>query len=217
MSWYNTGDEAKKKVDAELERQEAAREAAKKNAGLARRFWMPAGTEAFITFLDGPMHPNGYPLPFVFNEHTMHLNGHYRNWFTCIGEECPICGNDFKPSVVSAYTVINHGEWTDKKGNVHKDELNILVAKPAVNKMLRAAADKRGGSLRGWYVCVNRTSSESYATGNSFDFLEKRELDEELQPADYLELFAPKPKEELDKIFGGTGKIVDANDGAVKF
>lgn len=217
MSWYNTGKEAEQAAENELERQEAARKEAQKNANMARRFWLPAGAECYITILDGPTHPNGYPLPFVYNEHQMKLNGHWRNWFTCIGEECPICENDFKPSVVSAYTVINHSEWTDKKGNVHKDELNLLIAKPAVNKMLRSAASKRGGSLRGWYVCVNRTSSEGYSTGDSFDFLEKRELSDELQPADYIELFAPKTKEELQGIFGGAGKVVDADDGTVKF
>ena len=78
MSWYATGDDADRRAAAELARQEQARADAAKNA--VRRLWLPASGETIVTILDDTKHPEGYPLPFVFNEHQLKLNGHWRNW-----------------------------------------------------------------------------------------------------------------------------------------
>jgi len=214
--WYSTGKEAEQKVEQELARQQAAREEREKNN--IWRMWLPGGSETEVTFLDPEnKHPDGYPLPFVFTEHQLKINGNWRNWFTCIGEGCPLCEAGDRPYLGAAYTVINHKEWTDKKGGVHKDEINLLVVKPAINVILRKAAARRNG-LRGWFVAVARTSEKAFATGDSFDFIERREVPDDLQPAPYMSLFAPKPPEELQKIYGGgTGPIVDAADDAIKF
>jgi hypothetical protein len=213
MSWYATGDDADRKAAAELARQEQARAEAAKNS--VRRLWLPASGETTVTILDDAKHPEGYPLPFVFNEHQLKMNGHWRNWYTCIGEGCPICAQDNRPNLMAAYTVINHAEFTDKKGNVRKDETNLLMVKPAINKILRKAASRRG-PLRGWKVEITRNTEQSYSSGDVFDFLERREIGDDLQPVNYLELFEPKCVEDLNKLFGGT-PMVDADDSAVKF
>lgn len=212
--WYSTGKEAEGRVDVELKRQKIAREERSKN--YINRFWLPAGAETEVTFLDSTAHPGGYPLPFVISEHQLKLNGNWRNWFTCIGEGCPLCEAGDRPYLGAAYTIINHKEWTDKKNNVRKDEVNLLMAKPAVNVMLRNAAARRNG-LRGWFVAVTRTTDKSYSTGDSFDFVERRDLGDDLQPVDYMSIFAPKSPEDLRAIYGGGGPIVDADDSTVKF
>jgi hypothetical protein len=218
-SWFDTGSKADEALDRELESQEERR----KNATGSRlyRFWMPAGGEQYVTFVDGEMHPEGYALPFVFYEHQLKLNGSWKNWFTCPGEGCPLCENGNRPSLVAAYTVIDHNEWTDKKGNVHKDELKLFMAKPSVNKILRKMARKKGG-LRGWKVELTRGTSEDPSTGKQFDFEERVELPEDIQPGDYMSLFAPKSKDELAAVHGGGGGDapslnVDADDETVNF
>lgn len=215
MSWYSTGEQADKKSADELDRQQVAREEASKNRFY--RFWMPAGAEQHITFVDAAVAAEGYDLPFVFYEHQLKLNGDWKNWFTCLGEGCPLCAAGDRPALVAAYTIIDHNEWKDKKGNVHKDELKLFMAKPAVNKMLRKAASKKGGSLRGWRAEVVRNTSDSPNTGDSFDFEEHRELSDDILPPDYRELFAPKEAAELEKVIGGGAAAVAADDGAVKF
>jgi len=213
-NWYSTGDDAEKRVAAELARQKHAREEAAKDR--VYRFWLPAEAKTLITFVDEFKHPEGYPLPFVFMEHQLQLNGNWKNWFTCIGEGCPLCANDNRPSLVAAYTIIDHTEWKSKKtGEVHKDELKLFMAKPAIKKLLLNSVQKRG-ALRGWRVEVLRNTAESQNTGDSFDFEERTEIGDDIQPYDYLKLFEPKPIEELEALFGGEA-AVDADDGAVKF
>jgi len=216
-SWFNTGKSADEALDTELENQEQRRKAA--TGDRIYRFWMPPGGEQHVTFVDGEMHPDGYPLPFVFYEHQLKMNGSWKNWFTCPGDDCPLCDAGNRPSLVAAYTVIDHNEWTDKRGNVHKDELKLFMAKPSVNKILRKMAKKKGG-LRGGKVEVIRGTSEDPSTGKQFDFEEKVDLPDTIQPADYMELFQPKSKSELAAVHGGgetDDSYVGADDETVKF
>ena len=93
--WYSTGSAAEKRVDDELHRQKVLSEERAKN--YVNRLWLPAGGETEVTFVDEEKHPGGYPLPFVFQEHQLKLNGNWRNWFTCIGKGCPLCESGDKP------------------------------------------------------------------------------------------------------------------------
>ena len=217
VPWYATGDAADKKSSDELERQQAAREAATK--GRLYRFWMKVGQETHITFVDAAVasDPQGMELPFVFYEHQLKINNDWKNWFTCLGEGCPLCESGDRPALVAAYTIIDHTVWTGKKGDVHKDERKLLMAKPAVNKMLRKAASKRGGSLRGWKCEVVRTTAESPNTGDDFDFEEQTELPEDMLPPNYIEMFTPKEPAELEKVLTGHAKPVESDDKTVKF
>lgn len=218
MSWYDTGEAAEKKSEQVLEEQERNREENSKNRIF--RFWMPPSKDdkpdTFLTFVDDLQHPSGYPLPFVFNEHQLQINGNWKNWFTCPGDGCPLCASGDRPSLVAAFTVIDHSEWTDKKGKVHKDELKLYMAKTKVNKILRKMMKKKG-SLRGWKCEVTRATGESPSTGDGFDFEDRITLSDDIQPPDYMELFKPKSMEDLAKVVKGEADLVDADDDTVKF
>jgi len=206
-NWAFTGNNADKALDRELAVQKDRRE----KAGQIRRIWMPADESKHITFVDGNQHPKGYDLPFRFMEHQIQIAGDWRNWFTCLGKDCPLCEAQNRPYLAEAITVIDHSEYTSKVDKkLHKDEMRLFVAKSTVQKILKKARDKKK-SLRGWKVEVSRTKNESPGTGDSFDFEEKVELDPSIQPLDYYALFAPKTREELDSILSGKGPSVDYN------
>jgi hypothetical protein len=172
---------------------------------------MPADESKHITFIDGNVHPKGYDLPFRFMEHQIQINGDWRNWFTCLGKDCPACEAQNRPYLAEAITVIDHTEFdskVDKKK--HKDEQRLFIAKTTVQKILKKARDKKK-SLRGWRVEVSRTTAEAPGTGNSFDFEEKTELLDSVQPPDYFTLFAPKTREELIALLSGKTAYVDYN------
>ncbi len=216
--WFKTGNEAHEKMEQDEERRSSEQ-------NNIFRLWMPKNSELHATFLDDVKHPAGYESPFVYNEHNLHLNGHWRNWFTCIEgiphpdtgkpQKCPICAAGDKSYLASAFTIVDHSKWTSKKnaGVVHEHELKLFVCKAQVQKILRKNAKKREG-LRGWYTEISRTDGQSPNTGDQFDF-EKRMDDAAFskltnkkfpalpQPLDYHELFAPKTQEELQKIISG--------------
>jgi len=205
MSWFATGYDAIVEEDTR-----------KKDASRVSRFWMPQDAEKVVTFVDDDTTPREvihdgqkYKLevPFVVKEHQMQLNGHWRNFFTCLrpmGQTCPICENsDSRASQVAVYTVIDHSEWEDRNGTKHKDELKLYVVKTSSStyKLLQKLASKRKG-LRGCTVTISRLGDKSPNVGNSYDFEEKVELDESIQAYNYLDCFAPKSADELEGIVG---------------
>lgn len=213
-SWYKTGKKAQDVVDVEAKRKKEEKEEREKRRVF--RFWMPEDTSQEITFVDGPTHPSGFKTPFVYQEHQLKLNGHWKNWFTCLDGmeddegnpiECPLCTAGHTPSLVAAYTVIDHNEWTDKKRVNHKDEVKLFLAKTTIQKYLAKVAAKKKG-LRGWRCEVTR-DEDGFATGDRFDWDEKVELDEKIQPIDYPEVLAPRTPEQLKKILSGGGGSSD--------
>lgn len=232
--WYYSGQSAEQKLKDIAEKQ-AADKAARQSAYETQmfRWWMkatPQGEDGrYLTFVDEEgMSPYGYEMPFVFFEHQLQLNGHWRNWFSCIeplanidkgvAKVCPICLAGFKASWSSAYTVVDHSEWTESKtGKVHVDELKLFVCKSSVNSILRKAARKKGG-LRGWRVEVMRTTSDDPNTGNVFDFEKRVELPPDIVAPNYAEMFARKSEDELTKVLtGGVTEKVAADDDDIRF
>jgi len=229
-SWYSTGSDADEAVKDEVARQEAAREERSRNQ--IRRWWMrptDEDDEKHLVFVDDEKHPDGYKLPFVFREHNIHLNGHWRNWFTCIeglpGEDgkpqhCPLCRAENRPYLAAAYTVQNRDSYTVKDGSIRNadgTELNLFVCKTKVYKMIRKASKKKKG-LRGWLVEVTRTSSDAPNTGDLFEFEEWNQLPKNVVPYDYMTLFMPKSEKELvDILAGGAAKEVEAQDDLIRF
>jgi len=226
--WYKTGEDADKAIEEEAVRQEEAR----KSGGKLQRYWMPPNNKQgdqqhYLTFLDGLTHPEGFSSPFTFMEHQLKLNGHWRNWFTCIEglvidgkkQSCPLCAAGENPSLMAAYSVIDHTEFTDKKGNTRSKEVRLFVCKSQVQGALKKAAKKKKG-LRGWHVEVTRTGSDAASTGNSFDFEERFDEEEfqkkfgvELpQPPDYREIFAPMKPEELEAKIAGRNVDVEGEE-----
>lgn len=115
------------------------------------------------------------------HEHNPKMNGHWRNWMTClkgIYDEavcCSVLGANTR-YYVGYFTVVDCSEWTDKKGNKYQYEIKLLGAKLKTLKKLRRKRDDRG-SLIGCLFHTYREDSQSPSVGDEFEF--KREADME--------------------------------------
>jgi len=220
--WFSTGSDAAENALSKDDKKKEERKAAAE--GELWRWWMKPGEEKFLTFVDGE-EANGLQVPFIYQEHQQKIDGDYRNWFTCIDgmvtEEgkklrCPLCQAGNNPYLAAAFTVIDHTEWTSKKGDkTGKDDLKLFVCKSQVLKMLRKQMKKKGGSLRGCKYEVTRTGDKTPNTGDVFDFEDKIELSDEVKVADYRMLMKPKSRKELLTIVGDVGG--DGSEEEVKF
>ncbi len=219
VSWLKKGKAAHEQVkhaDQETEK--------KKAAGSIRRFWIPNDKETQITFLDGDLDDDGLLQTVTYWEHQLRLNGDWRNWFACTqdSEPCPIClgGQGDSPSLVAAFTVIDHTKWTDKQQKVHQHERRLFICKRETLKRLQKIATKRDGLL-GITFDVSRTGDKSAAVGSDFDFVEKRTAAnlkkayglklEDVKAYDYEETIKYRNAEELKEL-GFTTLTVGAAD-----
>ncbi len=162
-------------VIAKQEKEQKEKEEARLNE--VRRFWLPNNSDKEITFLDGDLDGNGLLDINMYHEHNVFEDGHWRNWYVCVGESepCPLCEDESRSSFVGLLTVVEHDEYKDIKGNLHKNEIRMFVAKRDTIKQLQKYASKRGG-LSGWRVAVSRSGDKSPSVGNIFDFV--RQYDE---------------------------------------
>ena len=173
-----------------------------------RRFWMPNDSDRLITFVDDPIiHLNGVQVatPFKYNEYTLNLNGHWRNWFTKpLNPDDDVLGQmEYRASKVAALTIVDHHSYEDKSGVTYKDQLTLYVVKRSapiwkqINKLI-----EREGSLKGKTFRVHRMGDKSPACGV---MLEKHDtnfpLTDEHMPYNYLEILKPKSKQELESLF----------------
>lgn len=179
------------------------------------RFGLKEGMEGRITFVDGFLDPDGMVDYFQYYEHHLMLNGSWGHFYTCIKEmePCPICEANDSSALVGALTVIDHSEYTSKKGVTYKDMVRLFIAKPTTLKQLQILGGKRGG-LAGCTFDVVRSGDKSPGVGSMFDFIEKQEIevlkkkysrvDPETKksisffvPADYAKECAPLTVEEI--------------------
>lgn len=217
-----------KAAHAAIEKEESAAAARRAQSDQPRRFWIPDGKETQITFLDGALDDDGLLDAVTYWEHQLKINGNWRNWFACtqLDEPCPICdGTDSQPSLVSVFTIIDHTEWKDSNGKVHKDEKRLFVCKRETFRRLQKIAAKKGG-LVGVTFDVSRNGDKSPGVGDTFDFVDKRtlkalakELDldkDAVTPYDYEEVIEYRSAKELRKLGFGSSKGVpgdaDADD-----
>ena len=175
-----------------------------------RRFWMKKDTKRLITFVDEPIiELNGVRVqtPFKYNEYNIQLNGSWRNYFTQpFNQQDDVLGQmDYKAAKVAALTVIDHEEWEDKNGVKHKDELTLYVVKrsSAVWKQILKFMEKEG-SLSGKTFSLYRMDDNKAPAAGSI--LKKYEQNFTLNPSvhkpfNYLEILAPKSREELESLF----------------
>ena len=173
-----------------------------------RRFWMPNNSERKITIVDAPMiNLNGMSIktPFQFQEYNVQINGNWRNWFTRHPNpaEDLLAEMGHKASRVAVFTIIDHNEYTDKKGVVHKDKLCVYVIKrslPIYSMWERAMA--RFGSLEGKTFLISRMGDKSSGCGSVLERTDDWQgfNNSVHKPFNYLELFAPKSREELGNV-----------------
>lgn len=214
VTFLKTGGDAKKATsvaDAEKEQRK------KDSENRVRRFWLKRGTERRVTFLDGELNEDGELAMTMYYEHNLHLNGHWRNFFVCTGNEsepCPVCEEGSQPQLVAAFTVIDHTKFKDREGNVHKNVVSLLIAKRVTQKLLEMQAVKRGG-LAGATFDVGRVDEDqSAAVGSVFDYVAKNPMKAILNkfdaegPFDYETILGYKTPDELRKLgFGKKAKI----------
>lgn len=173
--WMKKGAAAKEAAQQE----EARIELAKQNQG-SYRFWMPEDSERKITFLDGDLDEDGVLDVLAYYEHNIRVAGDYQT-FVCTAEAdttqpCPLCETGDRPSLVHAFTVIDHTPYTIKKGanagKVIQNTRKLFIAKRTTMQILTKIATKRGG-LAGCTFDVSRLGDKSAGVGSQFDFVEK--------------------------------------------
>jgi len=203
------------------------------------RYWLPRSTPdkkivGEITFLDdvsvnrefeielpdGKKEKYKVPQPIRLHEHNIFLNGHWRNWYTCLapfGFPCPICAIQDRAGLVAYFTVIDHKEWTDKKDRVHKDELKLFAVK--VNSVAFALIveeiEERGG-IRGCRYKVRRLGDKSPGVGDTFQFVRKEDpatWKPEHEPLNYLKVAGPRTVKALEQIVGANANAPAPEDG----
>jgi|Cruoilmetagenom7_1024161.scaffolds.fasta_scaffold08548_4 hypothetical protein len=181
-----------------------------------RRFFVKRGTERRVTFLDGDLDDEGELSMVMYYEHNLFMNGNWRNFFVCTGNEdepCPICEEGKLPAMVAVFTIIDHTEYTDKKGDTHKDNVMLLVAKRGTQKLLEYQAAKRGGLAGVTFDVARIDEDQSAAVGTSFDYVGKNEVPKLLKKfgaevIDYEDVIHYRTPDELRKMgFGKAGKI----------
>lgn len=174
MSFLKKGKDARKEA-ASVDAQRKQREEENK----IFRFFVKRGTERRITFLDGELDGDGELSMTMYYEHNLYMNGNWRNFFVCTGNEeepCPICEEGKMPAMVAAFTVIDHTEYTDRNGKAHKDQVVLLLAKRGTQKLLEYQAAKRGGLAGVTFDVARIDEDQSAAVGTSFDFVEKNDV-----------------------------------------
>lgn len=191
MNWYKTGFGG---ID------DAEKEQASHN--IPWDFWLRPSESAEITFLDDEC--------FEFWEHELEIANKWGNYFTCLRgidpKGCPICDSfgEKHRYYVGLFTIVDHRETVDKRGNKRFDQRRLLRAKMKSLKKLRRQKEKRG-SLVGARFLVTRNSSEEPRIGDEWEWCKDRDLAKEpfayrgkdgktvtLEPTNYKEAFAPK-------------------------
>ena len=165
-NWYAVGYDG-------VDKEEAVKEQRALDRIAPRRVWMPVDTTKQYVFLDDE--------PFTIFEHQFRRNGNWRNWRTClqgIEDEVPCCDvlGSRSRSFVGYYTVISCTPWTDKKGNAHQYELQLLPAKLELMKKLRRKKEQKG-ALVGKMYNASRDSDKGSSAGTEWEFERDVDLD----------------------------------------
>lgn len=205
-SWFQRGEEGKKRAAEE----DAATQARREQRGGPRRFWLKNDTSAKVTYLDTP--------DVFLHEHNLKLAGKFYNYFTCLKDidTCPICEDGDQPSYIVAATIIDHRKYTDKDGKEHVNQKKLIVFKGRARQRIMKKIERRDGDIKYCAYEMSRGSSGTEcSTGEDFEFIKqltkaqlmqlapKGETEDWLKPLDYEEIFKPKTAEDLRKILGG--------------
>lgn len=205
-------------------KREKARQKARIEGRGPRRFYLKQDTSTRVTFLDSPR--------FAVWEHEHVEEDKTRLHFTCVKDfdpdGCVCCEENMKRYFLLIATIINHTKWTDRDGNIHKNQKELFCVKTKMHDIWKKQVQKRE-DLRGCTYEVTRSDySKAPVSGDSFEF-EKRRSEEILvkmvpksyireaaknkvstkkavrdflEPFDYPKVFAYKKAEEIRKALG---------------
>lgn len=176
---------------------------------------------------------NGIAVHNCFNEHNLTIDGDWKNWFTCLAKidpPCPICSNGHYKYYIGMYTVL--AEWQDQDGVAHWSKRLFAAKIDAIERirMKQGQYKKDGriadGQFQYGMFHVSRSGERSVVTGDDLEFIRtlSREEAEGLLPApqqgqepltvdpyDYMKLFEPKSKADLDKLLR-SGRVQPPRD-----
>jgi hypothetical protein len=170
-SWLKKGSAAKAALEKETT--EAAN-----RTNTTFRFALKPDQEARITFLDGNLIEEGEEKGMldcpVFREHTVKTGTNKWDNFVCVAEvePCPLCAQDNTPSVVAAFTVIDHTPRTASNGKTYENQKRLFIAKRLTLKKLQKKATKLGG-LAGITFDASRSDAKVARVGDEFDEIEQ--------------------------------------------
>jgi len=160
-SWYKTGYDGIGQEEQRLAQ-----------LGGPPRLWMPVSSTREVVFVDSE--------PIAIYEHNWKANGSWKNWATClrgIEDSCPGCEvlGENNRYYVGIYTVVDTSEWTDRRGNSHQFEINLLPAKLKTLKKFRRKNAERieagGTGLAGCLYRLARDSKEDSSVGGEAEYV----------------------------------------------
>lgn len=186
MSWYKTGYDGISQEEQRLAQM-----------GGPPRLWLPPDSTREVVFIDSE--------PVALYEHNWKANGSWKNWATCvrgIEDSCPGCEvlGENNRYYVGIYTVVDTSEWTDRRGNKHQFEINLLPAKlKSLKKFRRKSAERieaGGTGLAGCLYRLARDSKDDASIGGEAEFVREVDMDKLFQLALYK---GKKLSEMMDK------------------
>ncbi|AUR81129.1 hypothetical protein Ares1_0036 [Vibrio phage Ares1] len=180
-SFLKRGDDARKA----LLQQDAQQEQEKEIRGNYQNFYLKAGSQATITFLDGDLDKDGLlDMPLMYLHSVYHAgmgtNGRRIN-LVCTQDsegDCPICAYD-KAQLVGCLTVIEHTEYETAEGTVTNPRRLFFPKRQTMRELQDAAAQLKG--LRGYQFKVRRHSKKSPIVGDELELVADRIPEEKLK------------------------------------
>jgi hypothetical protein len=218
MNFLKTGKDIHKAIETDDLRRQAAFQ--------PFRFYLKEDTETKATFIDGTVDGGLLYSAVAFVEHmTPRAGSKGFDNFCCTAEteECPICASGDRPSLVHAFTVIDHTEWKDKDGKLREHQRRLYVCKGDTFKRLQmkvrqpmpGSASTEPMGIAGVTFNIARIGKKSPGVGSDYDFVAKNTLleiavgcgmkIEEVQPLDYSKAITYLTADELRKIGFGHG------------
>ncbi|QNJ59198.1 hypothetical protein [Vibrio phage vB_ValS_PJ32] len=180
-SFLKRGDEARKAL---LQQEEEVKQA-KEIRGNYRNFYLKAGSQATITFLDGELDNDKLlDMPLMYLHSVYHAgmgnNGERINLVCTQDSEgnCPICAYD-KAQLVGCLTVIEHTKYESADGEVINPRRLFLPKRQTMRELQEAAAQL--GGLRGYQFKVRRSSKKSPIVGDELELVADRIPEDKLK------------------------------------
>lgn len=179
-----------------------AEEQAKSSTNYTRDFFLKDGDEATIRVLD--------EAPFNIRDHYVKAK---KSWFTCAGDDCPLCEQGNKATNHFVFNVLDTREWVDKKGESHSNEVKIWRVGIRLLRLLGKKTAKYG-PINSYDITVSRLGG---GTNTTYDIdVEAKTLDTEVHIPDGQELYdleeVLQPKSRAELVGISTGSKSDEND-----
>ena len=219
MSWYQTGNDGRKRSKLE---DEMARKR-KEQSGIWR-FYQKNSETAKIVFLDTPS--------FFYHEHSLFNLTGKMDAATCIKDSdegvCPLCeyGN---PSYCVAGTIIDTREsesTKDGKTTLYKNQKRLFVAKGKAREVILRRSEEQKHDLRGAVFSISRgAGTKECSTGEDIQYLGKvtdeklmkllpegQKFEDWSKPFDYAKILKPMSAVQLRQLSGGKAPVGSDED-----